>query len=592
MVAKFLFPAGLFFVVAFICFTSPAKTYYISENGQIDGLGTLQSPWPFEYLARRINHSADTIIVKNGTYPGHWITWVHGSKGKPVVIKSETWMGAKLRGIDERTFFIGGEAKGTTKIIQSKGDYVYWVDFEIYDDPANGNRIFNNGIDNFLSDGFHLYGKESKIINCVAHDVMIGFSMWSSSVAGELYGNIAYNIGWNNLKSSRKNKGHGHGYYIQSKHGVKTYKFMTNNCAWGTASEGLHLYTQKGNIDYFDIGYNAVFNLIGYNQLATPGRSFVLGGFVGANYLRFHNNLVFGNTTQLGYNQGPYIPNLENLKKPYPDEKEKFRGEAIHVLFDNNYLHGGFTSKFVRDFDSFSGNIFYSENANFAIFITRDTKNPAIIWKQPFDNNLIYGGKRIGHQSVPIAGTNYYEPDGWGFQGQNHILPGVPKDSVILIPNKYEPKRANLYIFNWSQKESVNLSLGEFASAGDTLEIRDIQNPDNIIFSGVYNGHAQTFPMRLTAIARIKGNLPSDHAKHSDKRFGSFILFNRSAASQSQTDPEPNPDPDEGNPGANNELLLQRIDLLAAKMDSLQLSIELLNKKIKNQRVEIEVKQN
>lgn len=518
------FILGLIFIVN----SGRSETYFIGENGKITNPGTYGQPWPFRYLSGQTNHAGDTIIVKNGIYKGHWQTRIFGLPDQPVVIKSESWMGAIIHGIDKRTYHPGGSSKGSNKIVESYGSYCYWIDFRITDEPSNGNRIFNNGQQNFQSDGFNLYGKGGKVINCVANDVMIGFSMWSGSIGGEFYGNIAYNIGWNNLKSSRKYKGHGHGYYIQNKKGVAVYKFMTNNVAWGTASEGLHLYTENGNIDYFDIGYNAIFNLIGYNQLAIPGRSFVLGGYVGANYLKFHNNIVFATRTQLGYNLGPYLPQLLKLDKPYPDAQEKFKGEAIHVSFDDNYLHGGLSMFYVRDFDSFSGNIFYSEKSEMAVIGTRPVSKPDYIWNYPFSGNIVYGGNRIGHQSTKIEGTNFYKPRDWQFRKTNEIKNVPPRDSIVFIQNKYAKERANVYIFNWSGKIFTAVSLDGFAEKGDSLEIRDIQNLDQILYQGPYKGPDKTFlPMQLNKIAKVKGNLPSRHAKHTDRRFGSFIVINK-----------------------------------------------------------------
>ncbi len=528
---KIAFPLYIMtlFIMVTLHLASQGQTYYIAENGKMTNNGTIEEPWPFNYLTRGNNHAGDTIIVRNGTYRGHWKTLIHGLPNKPVVIKSEKWMGAVIQGIDERTFHSGGSGKGSNKIVESHGSYTYWIDFRITDEPSNGNRIFNNGQKNYQSDGFNLYGKGSKVINCVANDVMIGFSMWSGAIGAELYGNIAYNIGWNNMNSSRKYKGHGHGYYIQNKKGVAIYKHMTNNVAWGTASEGLHLYTENGNIDYFDIGYNAIFNLIGYNQLAAPGRSFVLGGYVGANYLKFHNNIVFNSSTQLGYNLGPYLPYQKGLQKPFPDKQERFKGEAIHVAFDQNYLHGGFTMFYIRDFDSFSKNIFNSTKSEFAVIATRPVSKPDYIWNYPFKENSIFGGNRIGHQSSRIDGTNYYQPSDWGFSAKNFVSNTAPKDSVIFIQNKYAPERANVYVFNWSEKIFTQITLDAFAQIGDSLEIRDIQNIDQVLFSGTYKGGSKTFlPMVLNKIAPIKGNLPASHAKHTDRRFGSFIIINKS----------------------------------------------------------------
>lgn len=481
-----------------------AKTYYVSPEGKLVNKGTRESPLPFEYFERPKNHAGDTFLVMEGQYPGHWVTRIYGEKNRPVIIKSEHWLGADLIGVQEKR-------ENTRKILQIKGSYSWFIDFEIYDTEAF-NRISNSGEAFFCSDGVHLMGTESKVINCVAHDVLIGFSTWASSIAGEIYGCLAYNIGWNNLKSSRKSKGHGHGYYVQNKANQDTYKKMVLNIVWGTASEGFHAYTQKGNIENFHLENNLAYNLIGYNQNRTPGRGFILGGYQPVSGLRFINNHAYKVAVQLGY--GANYPIISK-----------------NVVFDNNYLVGSNIGLYhLAEVKSFTNNF----------IVTRDPMLTAVqalgkserTWQWPFKDNKIYVSNstatshpRIGMQELTVGGTKYISltQSEWK-NNTNQVIRTTPASEAFLYQNKYDPNRALVFIYNFKEMDSFPVEMGKFLQNGEKFEVRDIENIHKVVHEGVYQDQPVNFTMNLTELAPIHGNLPREHAKHSDKGFNAFLI--------------------------------------------------------------------
>ena len=57
--------------------------------------------------------------------------------------------------------------------------------------------------------------------------------------------------------------------------------------------------------------------------------------------------------------------------------------------------------------------------------------------------------------------------------------------TVILRPNKYDPARANLAIFNWNRQKSVSVNVSDFLKVGEKYRL---MNPRDFFGSPVQNG--------------------------------------------------------------------------------------------------------
>ncbi len=66
-------------------------------------------------------------------------------------------------------------------------------------------------------------------------------------------------------------------------------------------------------------------------------------------------------------------------------------------------------------------------------------------------------------------------------QENNLILgkddPRPAQTKAILLPNKYDPSRAHLVVYNWGRAETVGVEAGSFAKDGDSLELLDPKDP-------------------------------------------------------------------------------------------------------------------
>jgi hypothetical protein len=96
---------------------------------------------------------------------------------------------------------------------------------------------------------------------------------------------------------------------------------------------------------------------------------------------------------------------------------------------------------------------------------------------------------------------------------------------TLVRPNRYEPGRANITIFNGDNLGAVTVDLSQTGLAvGDAFEVRDAQNffgPP--VVSGTYSGSPISLPMQGLTIVRPVGNAPII-PNHTTAEFGAFIV--------------------------------------------------------------------
>ena len=123
-----------------------------------------------------------------------------------------------------------------------------------------------------------------------------------------------------------------------------------------------------------------------------------------------------------------------------------------------------------------------------------------------------------------------------GFDTSSRYEPNPPQGTQIFIrPNAYEPGRANVAVFNWDKKESVELDLYKILKPGDAYSIRDAQNYyGEAVAFGVYDGGPVVIPMNLERVARPIGNVPTIPT-HTAPLFGAFVVVTRAGDAGTQS---------------------------------------------------------
>ena len=242
-------------------------------------------------------------------------------------------------------------------------------------------------------------------------------------------------------------------------------KRIQDNIMFNGFSFGIHAYTQGGAIDNFVMDGNVSFN---HGVLSSGGlKSDLLlgGGQVARNPVITNNHLY--NSPGLG-------------------------GRGADIGYGTACTNG-----------TVQNNVFVSDTA--LMFNCSATT---------LSGNQIYGGYNVSAGSYPSNTYHSSRPTGsW----------------VSVRPNRYEPGRGHIVIYNWARAAQVAVNLSQAGlAAGDVYEIRDAQNfygPP--IATGVYGGGTVNVPMTSTVVALPVGNAHVT-PRHTGPDFGVFVVMRTS----------------------------------------------------------------
>src|SRR2546422_11328916 len=92
---------------------------------------------------------------------------------------------------------------------------------------------------------------------------------------------------------------------------------------------------------------------------------------------------------------------------------------------------------------------------------------------------------------------------------------------VFVRPNRYEPGRANVLIYNWSGQATVPVDLSGIVRVGDAYQVRNVQNFFGTpVVSGTYGGGLVSVPMTgVTPVGPIGGS-PTPPPRSEERRVG------------------------------------------------------------------------
>jgi Right handed beta helix region len=115
-----------------------------------------------------------------------------------------------------------------------------------------------------------------------------------------------------------------------------------------------------------------------------------------------------------------------------------------------------------------------------------------------------------------------------GFDSVGYPSNGYPMQisgtAVRIRPNKYDPARAHLAIFNWDKLDAVDVDVSGVLSPGDAYQLLDVQDlfgPP--VLSGVYTAGKLAVPMTSTGVTTPVGNVPVS-VTHTSREFGAFLI--------------------------------------------------------------------
>jgi len=521
MASKVAGVLSAFILLLFASSVVSAADYYASPNGKSTGSGTQQAPWDLQTAFNKstVIRPGDTLWLRGGTYgtggATKFTTRLSGTKEQPIIIR-------QYKG--ERAIVDGG-----IETVSGSSFNWFWG-FEITN--SNPERKVTpsdrpSGI-NMLSPGH-------KAINMIIHDVgHPGIGFWTPvGDGGEIYGTILWG---NGLYDTTTIPGtadapwtRGSPIYAQNQVGNR---FIEDTITFRNFTTGMKAYTEGGWANGFVFRGNTTFDS-GDRILFVSARDNPVQSVL------FEENYTYRPKTDSRYNVHLGYANVDQVK----------------AEVKNNYFVGG------------ASDVMYFERWRDAT-VTGNTivgTNSLVNWFKPlyypftasWSDNSYFGGSakpfRIDNTTVDF---NTWKSS--GFDYNSIFTTAFPTQNKIFVrPNKYQAGRANITIYNWEQKDNVDVDLSSVLQTGDNYEIRDVQNYFKVIKSGTYNGAVVSLPTTLTEVEPLVGDVTHLQNIHTSKEFNVFVVAvpARETETPNQTpQPSASPTPKAGDANADNKV--------------------------------------
>ena len=398
----------------------PETEWYVSPYGSPWGDGSQENPWDLTTaLCSALVEPGHTVWVAGGTYQGPFVKPVSpsGTKNAPIIYRAMP--GHRVTLTANRT---------DQMVLKNYGSYVWFWGFEVTVDGAAELGLWGNAVKQDTGTG-------AKYINMVVHDCPNRSGFFIAGIGTELYGCLSYRNGqWAN--------GYSHGFYCQNSPenaGASVQELPWMNLLDCLAFEnygwGIHSYGENPRLA----------NML-YDGVVAYGNS--EGNFLsGGN--EYDDNFVIRNCLT-------YFLRDERSSAEYGYVSET----NGRLMVENNVFVGGLSAVSFNNWEqvTFKNNTCYTPNG---WLVGIDTPNDL------FQYNLDYNKYYLGTSRLAdLDGIDYHTLDiwqaetGWDLNSTNTIE--APTDLwVFLRPNRYEPDRAYLIIYNWPKTETVSIDLAK-----------------------------------------------------------------------------------------------------------------------------------
>jgi hypothetical protein len=258
-------------------------------------------------------------------------------------------------------------------------------------------------------------------------------------------------------------RGHGHGIYAQNRDGTKR---LADNIVFSQFSHGIHIYgSDDADLSNFQLEGNILFQN-GAPSKWNPERNLLLGGGRMA-----ENAEVISNYTY-------YSPALE-----HGENNVGYRAGCQNAVIRDNYFVANAALRLINcEETTLAGNTFVGKIA--------------AALRERFPDNAF-------HDTPPDA------------------------TDTFVRPNRFEPGRAHIAVYNWKREPKVAVRVDETGLApGDEYEIRAVQDYFGAPAIGIYDGGAIEIPMTGWGVAPVPG---ASAPPSTFPEFGVFVLTRRPA---------------------------------------------------------------
>jgi len=472
-----------------------AAEFHVATNGAPTGCGSVAAPWD---LATALAHPAavragDTIWLHGGTYRGAFTSVLSGSAAAPVTVRQAA---------GERAIIDAKPREGETEsLFTVSGSNVVWWGFEMTcSDTQRVTALPGPWAEDMRRGGPNCRGANMKFVNLLIHDTG-GPGFWSDGAGGEFSGCLIYFNGW-----IGPDRGHGHGIYAQNRDGTK---LLADNILFANFSYGIHCYgSATAPLAGFELAGNVAFNNGAPAGDPTPG--LFVGGGCRAERIVVRDNFTYGPSSalQLGFSWGP-----QNADATVANNL--LCGTRVHMLF--------------WDAMTFTNNTIIAPHDLATIeFPPGVTNSPHWHWNanRYFCTNWLWSPFAV----VGDSNTAAYTFTGWqqalGYDTASAYQETRPTGTRVFVrPNRYEPGRAHIIVYNWDRFANVSLDLSGLLTTGQAFQIVNAQNFHGPpLVTNTWTGPPITLPMAPTPLAMPVG-MPNCPLPVTQPEFGVFVLL-------------------------------------------------------------------
>jgi hypothetical protein len=471
-----------------------AHDFFVATNGTPSGNGTLGQPFDLTTaLSGAAGQPGDTFWLTDGTYTlGHLNTTIQGAPGNPITFREVSGEQARVDG--SLTFF-------------DSAGYVVLQDLELYSSDTNRfSREINVGFnptDITNISGIASFSPNLSFINLVVHDETgEGIYLSQTSTNNLIYGCEIYNNGWWSPDDAE-----GHGIYAQ---GWGANQDIADNIVFNNSGVGLHIYENETDYDLTDITVagNVAFNG-GAIQNVRAYSDWIVGvdaPAISADQIVFENNMG-------------YFPESSNLDDAAQIGRDGVNG-SVAIL--NNYLPAGLEmNNWI--IAAVSGNSLSAQPGQYALTI-----NESAILSAAWDDNTYTVPAGAGGILANSNAVDFIDwQDDTGFDANSVYLAGnLSGTQVFVQANFYEPGRANIVVYNWTNLTNVAVDVSSVLSPGAPFEVRNAEDffaPP--VLSGVFTNQPLNLPMSGLTVAVANG--PMITPPPTGPTFNVFVLLPR-----------------------------------------------------------------
>jgi hypothetical protein len=349
--------------------------------------------------------------------------------------------------------------------------------------------------------GVYMRGERSRLINSVVHDVARGVVMVPEAVDAEAYGNLVYYCGWTSGQ-----RGYGSAMSVRNLQGSKVLEenvqfsgFERGIVCMGDDVRNVKL---RGNVTFHSGILHK--NQRTMNLLVSAGNGGVQGMTLEGNHSYYPVNEP-GGSAALGWVYG---------------------GPEGSVEATGNYWVGGMTPVEMWNWSSarFTGNTLVAAPGRVLVALTsaKDSAASTYTWGE----NQYYGSKFFRFDGSKV------DFDAWksqtGLDQSSKWKGEAPRESWSVVrPNRYEPGRGHVILYNWDRAASVELDLSGVFSKGSDYQLLDVQNVHGEpLASGCYEGMPVTVNLPETPKAAMPVGLTIP-PKHSGSIFWTLLAVSK-----------------------------------------------------------------